>query len=89
VEPQVSASPASLFLGIPRPGDKVTRPVVVRSQKPFRIKAVTGDSASFILPAADKEAKTLHLLPMTFVAGADFGKVVDAADSNRPVQLAR
>ena len=76
VQPDVSVSLGSLFFGVLRPGDKVTKEVVVRSKKPFRIKAVTGDTASFSFPAAENEAKTLHLMPVTFVAGADFGRVV-------------
>ena len=76
VQSEIAVSPASLFLGVLRPGDKVTKPVVVRAKKPFRIKSVTGDKASFTFAAADDEAKTLHLVPVTFMAGADFGKVV-------------
>ena len=92
VQPEVSVSPTSLFLGVLRPGDKVTKELVVRSKKPFRIRAVTGDAASFTFPAADNEAKTLHLVPVTFVAGAEFGKVLKTVQirtdlSDSPVEV--
>lgn len=76
VRPDVSISPAALFLGVMKPGEKVTKPLVVRGEKPFRITAITGDKASFELPAAGSESKMMHIVPVTFIAGAELGKVV-------------
>ncbi|MGA2619696.1 MAG: DUF1573 domain-containing protein [Thermoguttaceae bacterium] len=76
VQSKVVVSPASLFLGVVRPGDKVTRQLVVRANTPFRITAIRGDTASLTLPQSDTAAKLLHLVPVTFVAGAEWGKVV-------------
>lgn len=76
VQSKVIVSPASLFLGIIRPGGKVTKQLVVRAKQPFRITSVSGDPAAFEFPPLGKEAKLLHLVPVTFVAGSEWGKVV-------------
>jgi hypothetical protein len=76
VRPNVLVSPADLFLGVMHAGQKVTRPLVVRSDKPFRIKAITGDKASFEIPQPPSDARAVHVVPVTFVAGAEIGKVV-------------
>lgn len=76
VQSQVVLSPSSLFLGLMKPGDKVTKPLVVRANKPFRIKSITADKGAFELPKPPEEAKALHLVPVTFVAGSEWGKVV-------------
>jgi hypothetical protein len=76
VLPVVAASPASLFLGVLRSGEKVTKPVVVRSKKLCCITGIAGDPASFEFPPLGKEPKTLHGVPVTFVSGAEWGKVV-------------
>jgi hypothetical protein len=78
VLPEVAVTPDSLFLGVVPPGQKVSRPVVVRSRKPCRITAITGDAKSFEFPAPSSEAKTVHVVPITFMAGAEWGKVVRA-----------
>lgn len=76
VRPNVVISPADLFLGVVHSGQKVTKPLVVRADKPFRIKAITGDKASFEIPEPAGEAKLVHVVPVTFVAGSEIGKVV-------------
>ena len=74
---KVNVSPASLFLGTLQPGEKTTRQVVVWGKKPFRIMSVAGDPASFQLAAAEEQpAKTVHVVPVTFIAGSDRGRVV-------------
>ncbi len=64
----VSASPSSLFLGVLKPGAEVTRQVVLRARRPFRITGVEGESDAFRVGAAEDEARPLHLVPVTFVA---------------------
>jgi hypothetical protein len=76
VQPTVVVSPADLFLGVMHSGDKVTKPLVVRADKPFRIKSITGDKAAFVIAKPSSEASTMHVVPVTFVAGAEIGKVV-------------
>ncbi len=76
VRPNVFVSPADLFLGVVHIGQKVTKPLVVRADKPFRIKAITGDKASFEIPLPPGDARPVHIVPVTFIAGAETGKVV-------------
>ena len=76
VQPGVTVSPASLFLGVIEPGQKVTKQLVVKGKKPFRILAITCDDKSFTFGSvADKTPKTLHLVPVSFEAGKTAGKV--------------
>jgi hypothetical protein len=73
----ITVSPATLFMGVVKPGKKVTRQLVVRGKKPFRILSVSCDDKSFEFqdPADGSEAKLVHLVPVTFVAGEGTGKV--------------
>jgi hypothetical protein len=73
----VTVSPAALFMGVVQPGQKVTKQLVVKSKKPFKIIGIDCDDKSFEFKIpADQTAKTLHLVPVTFVAGSDMGRVV-------------
>jgi hypothetical protein len=79
IEPSVSVSPAALFMGVVQPGQKVTKQLVVKSKKPFKILSVSCDDKSFEFDTAkekDDAPKTVHLVPVTFKAGDDLGKVV-------------
>ncbi len=76
VRSKVMVSPADLFLGVMHIGQKVTKPLVVRADRPFRIEAITGDKSSFEIPNPPSDAKLVHIVPVTFVAGAEVGKVV-------------
>lgn len=77
VRPTVSVSPSDLFLGVLRTGEKVTRPLVVKADKPFRIKAIIGDKGAFEIPPTPGDAKETHIVPVTFVATpGETGKVV-------------
>lgn len=76
VLPSISVSPSTLFLGAVHPGDKVQKQLVVRAVRPFRIKGISADGSGFEFnPRDGEEPKPLHLVPMTFVAGNDPGKV--------------
>ena len=73
----VSVSPSTLFLGVVQPGAEVTKQVVVRGNKPFRVTAVTADGEGFRAEAPpDGPPKPLHLLPVTFTAGDKPGRIV-------------
>jgi len=76
VRASVSVSPSDMFLGVLHTGQKVTRPLVISADKPFRIKSITGDKSSFVMPSPPSDAQAVHILPITFVAGAEVGKVV-------------
>jgi len=72
----VTVSPSVLFMGVVEPGKTVTKQLVVRSKRPFRILGIECDDESFEFDTegAD-EPKALHLIPVTFLAGEDLGKV--------------
>jgi hypothetical protein len=72
----VTVSPASLFMGVVRPGQRVTKQLVVRGKKAFKILSVTCDDESFEFGTFDREtARKLHVIPVTFVAGEGTGKI--------------
>lgn len=74
---KLTVSPASLNLGPVMPGQKVRKQLLVQGKKPFRIKGVTadGDRFEFGTPP-DAAPKAFHLIPVTYTAGGDPGKVV-------------
>ena len=72
----LQVSPSSLSLGVVKPGDTITRNVVVRSKKPFRITKIDFDDASFDVTSAS-EAKTLHLVPVRFTANETLGDIAE------------
>jgi hypothetical protein len=76
VTPTITVSPSALFMGNVQPGQTVTKKLVVSGKKPFRIVSITCDDKSFQFekPKQDAAAK-LHLIPVTFKAGVDIGKV--------------
>jgi hypothetical protein len=71
----LTISPASLFLGVVDPGKSVTRQVIVRSKRPFKVLNVTSDADGFDFKVSD-QAKVLHVIPVTFVAGDKPGKLI-------------
>jgi hypothetical protein len=76
VLPKITCSPTSLFLGVLRPGDQVTKQLVLRSKTPFSVTSIRcdGDSLEFNAPY-NETPKPFHLIPITFVAGERTGKV--------------
>ena len=77
VDAGITVSPAALFMGVVQPGQKVTKQLIVKSKKPFKIQSINCDEKSFEFDtSAENAPKTLHIIPVTFVAGADMGKVV-------------
>lgn len=78
VESEIVVAPTSLFMGVVEPGKKVTKQLVVRSKKPFRILSVTCEGACFEFDTpADEGPKPLYLIPVTFIAGEKPGKVLE------------
>ena len=77
VMPGITVNPTALFMGVVQPGQKVTKQLVVKSKKPFKILGVSCEDKSFQFDTSKAAtAKELHLVPVTFTAGADAGKVV-------------
>jgi hypothetical protein len=70
----ITISPSELFLGVVHPGQKVTKKLVVRGKKPFKIIDVKCSDKSFEIDPP-KEAKSVHLIPVVFTAGDDPGRV--------------
>jgi hypothetical protein len=69
----VTVSPASLALGTLTPGQTVTKNVVIRSKKPFKVLGIDcSDEFSCKLP---DEAREVQLLPITFTAPRQSGKI--------------
>ena len=70
----VTVSPSPLPLGILKPGQTVTRNLVIKGAGPFRIVSAAGpsDAYQFNLPEA---AKPVHVVPVTFTAGDTPGKI--------------
>ena len=74
VVPSLTANPAMLMLGVLKPGQSVSRNVVVRGDKPFRISGVSGPDGQFRFTHAT-DAKPVHVLTVHFTAGSKPGRV--------------
>jgi hypothetical protein len=70
----ITISPKKLFIGVVRPGQKVTKNLVVRGKKPFRIIEVECPDGCFQIEPS-KDSKSVHLIPVVFTAGDDPGRV--------------
>jgi hypothetical protein len=76
VVPMVTVSPALLNMGTVQPGKEVTKNLVIKGNKPFRILSITcGDQSFKFGKERDEGAKPLHIVPVTFAAGTNLGKV--------------
>jgi len=72
----IVVSPSSLFMGVVQPGQKVTKQLVVKGNKPFRIVGVDCDDNRFKFDTSSESSpKALHLIPVTYEAGSEPGKV--------------
>ncbi len=72
----LTVSPASLFLGLLKPGQSVTKRLVIRASQPFRITGIECADSAFKFKKNDKAA-LMHLIPVTYTAGARSGKVLE------------
>ncbi len=70
----VTVSPQLLALGIVQPGRSVTKNIVVRANRPFRVTGVTCPDGCFTCPGKETPA-TVQILPVTFQAGDTIGKI--------------
>ena len=75
VVPELTVSPAALLLGTLQPGQKVTKQIVVKGAKPFKIVDIHCENGAFQFKTSD-EAKAVHLVPITFEAPDKPGKLV-------------
>jgi hypothetical protein len=73
----VTVSPERLLIGLVEPGEEVRKMVIVRGTTPFRIKNVRSESDAFRLDLPPQgSAKPVHVIPVTFTAGHQPGRVV-------------
>ena len=68
VVPGLTVSPASLFMGVVKPGSQVKKMLVIRGKTPFRIKHVTCNDENCFEFQPSSEAKLVHLVPVIFTA---------------------
>ena len=71
----LTVNPTTLFLGVVQPGQKVIKQFVVQGKQPFRIKSITCSDPGFTFSSDDAE-KTLHIIPVSFVAGGESGNIM-------------
>lgn len=77
VMPEVTVTPNTLFLGVLKPGDRVTKNVIVRGNHPFTIKSIKADRDGVEFDASDsKLSRPIHVIAVTIVAGQDPGALV-------------
>jgi len=64
-----------LFMGVVQPGQKVTKSLVVKGGRPFKVTSIACEDKAFQFAAPSAEMKPVHVVPVTFVAGNIEGKV--------------
>ena len=85
VVPEISVTPETLVLGNVRAGEPITKKVVVRGKKPFKILDVNCGDNCFTFNT-DEESKVLHLVEITYRPGDQPGpiKVPVTITTDRP-----
>lgn len=74
VVPPLSVSPSSLFLGVLKPGQVVTKQLVVTGKQPFKVTGVKCSNTAFSFKTTDV-AKKVHLIPVTYTASQSGGEI--------------
>jgi hypothetical protein len=70
----ITISPSKLFIGVVRPGQKVTKNLIVRGKSQFKILEVDcGDDCFKIEPST--ESKSVHLIKVVYTAGDKAGRI--------------
>ena len=70
VNASVTVSPVALMLGDVKVGDAVEQNVLVKSDKPFKIKAVKGSDTQIKISGVNDDARAVHVLKITFTPNA-------------------
>jgi len=70
VESEITVSPSPLYFSPIAPGDKITKQLVIRGKKPFRILKVECIGGECFDVQFSDEAKVFHLIPVTFIASS-------------------
>lgn len=74
VVPEISVTPETLVLGSVKAGEPITKKVVVRGKKPFKILDVNCGDNCFSFNT-DQESKVMHLVEITYRPGDQPGPV--------------
>jgi Protein of unknown function (DUF1573) len=79
VEADVTVTPSIVQLGSVAPGTETVKTVLLRGHNPFVIEKVECESAHgmFKMPQLTKDAKTVHILPLTFMAPKESGPLAE------------
>ncbi len=72
----LTVSPSSLLLGILQPGQKITKQIVLKGKQPFHVTGIDCDAPGFSFPSSS-DAKTVHVIPITFEAGKEPSKFTE------------
>ena len=81
IVPELTVNPSLVSLGRLQPGETVRKQIIVQGKEPFCITGVECDHSGFDfeLPAkANNQPKTVHRLPLTFVAGKQAAKISES-----------
>lgn len=70
----LSVRPSPLMMGVVTTGQSVTHRLVVQGQEPFHIKKIDCNDPRFAFHV-DDEMKSVHLVLVTFTAGAEPGQI--------------
>jgi hypothetical protein len=70
----LTVSPSALMLGTLQLGQKATKQIVIKGIRPFKIIDIHCDNPAFSFQTS-QESKIVHLVPVTFEAGREAGKI--------------
>lgn len=77
VQAPLVVSPSPLRLGVIESGEQVTKQIVVRGDKPFRIKSIKSQDERFEFGTVSDKVSPIHVIPVTFTADTTSGKIQD------------
>lgn len=75
--PELSVNPTSLAFGRLEPGQKATKQIVIQGKRPFTIAGIVCDNQQCFAIKAPSDAKRVHVIPVTFTAGDEAGRVLE------------
>ena len=75
IVPQISVSPESLLLGDVTQGQQISKKIIVRGKKPFKIVAFQCNDEDSFQFKTDNESKDRHIVDITFNAKKNAGNV--------------
>lgn len=73
VLPEILVKPSNLFMGVLKPGETVTKQILIRAQSDFTLLGVECDDQNFSFRETVSSPKKIHLIPVTYTAPAKSG----------------